>query len=57
MGEPKKRNYDRLRMNTGQHRRILLVAVVLGLGAFVPIAWRLYSLMCSKSVRQLPYST
>lgn len=45
MGEPKKRNYDRLRMNTGQHRRILLVAVVLGIGAFVPIAWRLYSLM------------
>ncbi|MDO5401189.1 MAG: penicillin-binding transpeptidase domain-containing protein [Eubacteriales bacterium] len=37
--------FDRLRMNTGQHRRIALVSLVLGALAFVPIVWRLYSLM------------
>ena len=28
--------YDRLRLNSGQHRRILLVMLVMGLLAFVP---------------------
>ncbi len=44
MHEEKKR-YDRLRMNTGQHRRIFFAAAVLGLLAFVPVGFRLYSLM------------
>ena len=47
MGEEKKR-YDRLRRNTGQHRRIFLVALTLGVLAFVPVGLRLYSLMISQ---------
>ena len=39
------RQYDRLRMNTGQHRRICLVMLLLGGLAFVPVFWRLYDLM------------
>ena len=39
------RQYDRLRMNTGQHRRICLVMLLLGGLAFVPVCWRLYDLM------------
>lgn len=35
----------RLRMDTGQHRRILFVLAVLGVGVFVPILVRLYCLM------------
>ncbi len=50
MGRTLKR-YDRLRLNTGQHRRIALVSLVLGMLAFVPVAWRLYSLM----IRQYDY--
>ena len=41
----KKRDYDRLRMDSGQHKRIMLAALVLGVLAFVPVAVRLYSLM------------
>ena len=37
--------YDRLRLNSGQHRRILLVMLVMGLLAFVPVGLRLYQLM------------
>lgn len=40
-----KRSYDRLRLNSGHHRRILLVSVLLGLLAFVPVGVRLYALM------------
>lgn len=40
-----KRSYDRLRLNSGHHRRILLVSVLLGLLAFVPVGVRLYELM------------
>ena len=47
MAEEKKR-YDRLRRNTGQHRRIFLAALTLGVLAFVPVALRLYSLMISQ---------
>ena len=47
MGQRKKR-YDRLRMNTGQHRRICLTALLLGVLAFVPVLFRLYSLMISQ---------
>ena len=39
------KEYDRLRLNSGQHRRILLIGLLLGLLAFVPIGWRLYDLM------------
>ena len=41
----KKREYTRMRMDSGQHRRILAVAVILGVIAFVPVALRLYHLM------------
>ena len=40
-----KKQYSRLRMDSGQHRRILAAAAVLGLAAFVPVALRLYGLM------------
>jgi len=40
-----RKEYDRLRLNSGQHKRILLVMLVLGILAFVPVAWRLYTLM------------
>ena len=35
----------RIRFDSGQHRRILAVAAVFGLVAFVPVALRLYDLM------------
>ena len=41
----RKREYNRLRLDRGQHKRIGLAAVVLGLLAFVPVGVRLYSLM------------
>ena len=41
----KRKDFDRLRLNSGQHRRIMLVMLLLGLLAFVPVAWRLYNLM------------
>ena len=44
MGKPSGQ-YDRLRMNTGQHRRIYLVMLLFGLLAFLPVFWRLYDLM------------
>ncbi len=39
------REFDRVRMDSGQHKRIILAGLVLGLLAFVPIGLRLYSLM------------
>lgn len=39
------REYDRLRFNTGQHRRIAMVMLFFGVLAFVPVFWRLYDLM------------
>ena len=44
MGKQAKQ-YDRLRLNTGQHRRIYLVMLLFGILAFVPVFWRLYDLM------------
>ena len=38
-------SYDRLRYNTGQHRRILLTMLFFGVLAFLPVFWRLYDLM------------
>lgn len=37
--------YDRLRLSSGQHRRILVTASLLGVLAFVPVGFRLYRLM------------
>ena len=42
---PKKKEYTRIRADTGQHRRILAAALVFGVAAFVPVALRLYDLM------------
>ena len=39
------KSYDRLRRNTGQHRRILITMLVLGALLFAPVLWRLYVLM------------
>lgn len=39
------KKYDRLRLNTGQHRRVMLAALVLGFAAFLPVGARLYGLM------------
>ena len=41
----RKKEYQRLRFDSGQHRRILAAAAVLGVLAFVPVALRLYDLM------------
>ena len=45
MGNRKPKQYDRLRLNSGQHRRVMLVSMLLGLLAFVPVGLRLYQLM------------
>ena len=44
-GSGKKRQVSRLRADSGQHQRIMLVMVVLGMLAFVPVSLRLYRLM------------
>jgi len=41
----RKKEYDRLRLNSGQHRRIILSMLFLGALAFVPVFLRLYRLM------------
>ena len=41
----KKKQYLRVRGDSGQHRRILLAALILGILAFIPISVRLYTLM------------
>jgi len=46
MAKPaKKREYNRIRRDSGQHRRIGIVALVLGIVAFIPIFVQLYTLM------------
>ncbi len=45
MGRQRKKEYTRLRGDSGQHRRILGTAAVLGVLAFVPVAIQLYDLM------------
>ena len=42
---PEEKHYERLRLDSGHHRRILLTAAVLGILAFVPVGLRLYDLM------------
>ena len=39
------KKYDRLRLSTGQHARVLLAALLLGVAAFAPVGARLYCLM------------
>ncbi len=39
------KEYGRLRMDSGQHRRVMLTALLLGVAAFIPMVLRLYSLM------------
>lgn len=41
----RKKEYRRLRGDSGQHNRILLTAVLLGAIAFIPVGFRLYDLM------------
>lgn len=43
-----RKEHTRLRADTGQHRRILLVMVLLGIAAFVPIGVQLYRLMVAQ---------
>ena len=44
-GRPRKKEYSRLRGDSGQHRRILIAAGILAFAAFIPISVRLYRLM------------
>jgi len=46
-----KQHYSRLRMDTGQHRRILIVMLVLGILVFLLPAARLYDLMVRQADR------
>jgi len=43
-----RREYHRIRKDSGQHRRIIAAALVLGLLAFVPIGGQLYRLMVAQ---------
>ena len=47
----RKREYGRLRGDSGQHRRIWIIGILLGILLFVPVAVRLYDLM----IRQYEY--
>ena len=40
-----KREYNRIRRDSGQHRRIFITSVVLGIVAFIPIILQLFTLM------------
>ena len=51
MAKPTRQQFTRSRMDSGHHRRILIAMGLLGILAFVPVAWRLYDLM----VRQYDY--
>ena len=44
-GRTKKQEYNRIRKDTGQHRRITLTALFLGILAFIPVCMQLYTLM------------
>jgi len=45
VNKKRKKDYFRIRADTGHHRRILAVMLVLGILAFIPIGGQLYSLM------------
>ncbi len=44
---PARKEYTRVRLDSGHHRRILLVMLILGMLAFLPVLGRLYGLMIS----------
>ena len=44
----RKKEYARLRSDTGQHHRIMAVMIALGMAAFVPVGLRLYQLMVTE---------
>ena len=44
----REKGFSRYRMDSGQHSRLLLVAALLGVLAFVPVALRLYGLMVTE---------
>ena len=44
----KRKEYSRVRADSGQHRRILAVMAVLAIAAFIPVSLRLYYLMISR---------
>ncbi len=44
----RKREYGRLRGDSGQHRRIIVMAVFLGIVAFIPVVIQLYNLMITQ---------
>ena len=43
----RKKEFARVRADSGQHRRILAVMILLGMAAFLPVAFQLYQLMIS----------
>ena len=45
MANKKRKEYARVRGDSGQHRRILAAMAVLGILAFIPVALQLYTLM------------
>ena len=45
MNKPHRYQYSRIRFDSGQHKRIIRAAALLGLLAFVPVGLRLYNLM------------
>ena len=51
MKKSKTSQFQRVRGDTGQHRRIMVAMVLLGMAAFLPVAAQLYNLM----VRQYDY--
>ncbi len=48
MGKKRKREYLRVRGDSGQHRRILVLIALMGVLAFIPTAIRLYDLMIAE---------
>ncbi len=44
----RKKRYERVRINTGHHVRILAVMAVMGFLAFIPVSLRLYQLMVAQ---------
>ena len=44
----RRKEYSRIRADTGQHKRILAAGLIFGMAAFVPIGIRLYDLMVTQ---------
>ena len=43
--KPKKQTYERVRLDSAQHIRLMIVMAALGIGAALLVLWRLYDLM------------